>query len=790
MAGCVTLADGRCLAETFRNPPVLEPDADGVYQLTLAPTEVEIAGQRHCVRAYNGDYISPTINVAADPNGNPRQVRVNLANRLDGHAWRTLGGESCTCTTPAGAACTPSQIHDPCASGGHDTGHAMASPHDGAGRHGPPMPDGEPPPADDCTCVDPDGATCEHMFDFNVTNLHAHGSHVRPDFARGGDACAPTTVDGLTYACRDCDADVCDGDPSDDACYHGDNVLNVVKPGEGAQYRWDLDEDGLHHTGMQWYHPHIHGTTAIQVASGAAGAIMVRGALDALPGIADARERLMVFSTPSIGDNGFTPLPEGTACTDETLTFDDFSILSATDSLQYNIINGQHRPRLITPPGQVERWQFVHAGFLDEVYLGLFRGTDGDCSDWSTADADTRQLIQIGRDGLILPQPFEHPYLFMAPGYRIDALLGGAGRLEHGDTWCLVAARFLQQTDDDDSPFTEQLISPSDPPTPEDIFARFGSDGDLVAVLNVSDDAGAPSTAALPDFDAIARLSPDMDLQGVSIADRCAQAAAIEDPAAIDQVAVLQVGAATAPFDEPDPCNCKAYNVNCHNFETTNRMAYPVDRDLVVGEVDHWRIAASLDGHPFHIHINPFIVCPTDNPFDPLPFPHWRDTYLVNVNRQIDAISQNKSYTGAYVFHCHKLTHEDHGMMEIVRACDPAEDDTCGQNGWRACREGDLGCQQALAATDCVISNPNPVAGGTCLLSLGLPGGVCGPNACAADDQCLGDDVCGEGFVCGAACAVDGDCPLVAACQGGVCAPAMCDGPCPPGQRCAHGACE
>ena len=66
---CVELADGRCVEETFQNPPLLEPNADGVYELTLQPTEIILDGQRHCGRAYNGLYPAPTIDTrtSAEP---------------------------------------------------------------------------------------------------------------------------------------------------------------------------------------------------------------------------------------------------------------------------------------------------------------------------------------------------------------------------------------------------------------------------------------------------------------------------------------------------------------------------------------------------------------------------------------------------------------------------------------------------------------------------------------------------------------------------------------------------
>ncbi|MCK6506521.1 multicopper oxidase domain-containing protein [Myxococcota bacterium] len=696
---CFELADGSCVEETFHNPPELDADDEGVFRLTLAPTEVEIDGQRHCVRAYNGLFPGPTLVTPAREGSAVRQVRVDLKNDLLGHDLRSLSGGACTCTDAHGMACTPSG-HDAC-----DEGH-----------------DGH----DDCTCVDEDGETCEHMFDFNVTNLHAHGSHVRPDYARGGGCVAE---DGLS--CRECGEDACDGDTTDDTCFLGDDVLTQVQPGAGARYRWDLDEDGTHHDGLNWYHPHIHGTTAIQTASGAAGAWIIRGPLDEVEGVAQARERVIVFHTPSVAENGFEPLADGEECTEDTLTFNDFDVLASTISPQLNMINGLRRPRMVTPPGQVERWRILNAGYLDEVWMGLFRGTDADCSGWSVTPGDVMPLTQIARDGLTLPRSYTDDYWFMSSGYRVEGLFGGEGVLQHGDTWCLVAARFLQ-SEGESSP-TGEPISPGEAPTVEEIQEMLEL-GDLVAVLNVTEDAGVATETSLPTDEALAAAAPSTVVEGISAEDRCAAAAAVEDPADIDQVAVLQVGFFTA--DEPDPCDCANYNVNCKNFEETDRSVYPYDRDLPLDEVEHWRVAASVDGHPFHIHINPYLVCPQDNVFDPIPFPHWRDTYLVNLDRKVDLVTQNKSYTGSYVFHCHKLTHEDHGMMQVVRTCDPAVDPTCGDYGWRQCAAEDLDCAQALAATDCAIGGDTTEELLTCLAAIGGPLGVCGANSCGSDEDC------------------------------------------------------
>ncbi|MEO1268789.1 MAG: multicopper oxidase domain-containing protein [Myxococcota bacterium] len=761
-AECFELSDGTCVEETFANPPVLEPDANGVHTLQLGPTEVTIDGKRHCVRAYNGGLPGPTIET---PSGTERQVRVDVVNNFLGHDYRDLGGDdTCACTTPEGVTCLPAHIHDACTS----------------------IED-----APECNCTNSDGDVCPHMFDFNVTNLHAHGAHTRPDYARGGGSCTMKPGPVGMIRCRECGPDTCDDDPSDDTCFLADDVLSTVHPGEGAQHRWDIDEDSVHHEGLHWYHPHIHGTTAIQVASGAAGAWVVRGPLDALDGIQDARERIMVLSTPPVGDNGFEPLADGEACTEDTITFNNFKVLGDTSAAQLNLINGQRKPRMVTPPGQVERWRILHAGFLDEIYVGIFRGQDRDCSAWSVEPADTLQLTQIGRDGIITPQRFAADTFFMSPGYRIEGMIGGE-QFVAGDTWCVVGARFLDDSDGQQSgnPFTEGATGQLEAPTEAGIRSTLAADGDVMVILNVAQSAGTPTETQMPDYDAIAALAPSTSIQGQSADALCAQAAAVQDARDVDQAAILQVGFFTV--DDPDPCDCQAYNVNCKNFELTDRARYPYDRDLPLGTVEHWRVKSSIDGHPFHIHINPYLVCPADNPFDPLPFAHWRDTYLVNLDREVDIISEYKSYTGPFVFHCHKLTHEDDGMMQLLRVCDPAQDPTCGDNRWDVCDPDDLVCLQALGATTCAMDAKSDTEAAACVQSLGGPTGICGPNACTDDSTCAQGQVCTDNICVpgGGGCEQDSDCDLSESCQDSMCVPTPCAPPCGPDETCRHGVCE
>ncbi len=756
---CFVLSDGSCVEETFKNPVKLEPNADGVYELSLGPVEFSFNGQRHCGRAYNGVFPGPTIDTPQQVDGKARSVRVNLRNTFTGSDYRALNADGCVCKDDMGMECTPS----------HGAGHSMDM---------------------GCTCTATSGGPC-HMFDFNTTNLHAHGSHVRPDYASGG-GCAESG--GLR--CRACTGKD-EGDTRE--CYFADDVLSRVEPGEGVQHRWDIDEDGKHHEGLNWYHPHIHGTTAIQVASGATGAWIVRGPIDEVPGIKNAKERVFLISTPSLG---FTPLADGETCDEDHITVNTFPTLGDTSKKQTNLLNGLRQPRLVMPPGQIERWRFLHGSFLDEMTIAVFRGKDKDCKALDL-EAGPVALTQISRDGITLPKPpngedwpFAPAYLFLAPGYRIDTLLDGS-KLVDGDTLCLMSGRFLQE---DTTGETDIAVGIMERPTADEIL-QATTNGDLIAVVNVAASAGAPAETQMPDLEAVAALAPSFQLANgtVDAHAACAEAKAADDIAKLDQLAAFWM--LFYNNEGLDECGFPDHNVNAKNFEYTDRELYPYDRILPLGEVEHWRLVSGFDGHPFHIHINPFIVCPlpaegSDDPsvagrlFEP-PFAHWRDTYLVNLLRQVDVLTEYRKFTGAFVFHCHKLNHEDHGMMELLRVCDPATescDDLCsgGRCGWNVCAPGDEGCERALTATLCLFDPARCAEAAVRCTPCDDETQTCGPaSRCGEDPDFGGQRRCVPG------CAADTDCPITDACDdSGGCAPKPCPGPCGPGTTCKHGSCS
>lgn len=526
-----------------------------------------------------------------------------------------------------------------------------------------------------------EGYAEKSCHDFNLTNLHAHGAHVQPNYATAlpydpcmGDGCGP----GGTY--------------------YGDNVLHEVSVGQTAQYRWDLDEDGTHDPGTNWYHPHIHGSTAIQVIGGATGALIVEGDLDKVPGIAGAKERVMVLNQLPIHSAQTTPLPDGVACSEATLSVNNFLTVSQDNP---TLINGKLRPRIVTPPGQLERWRMIYAGNPDEMGLKLHPALDDNCNAWDVTSP--LEMVQIARDGQTLPQFYRSDTAWLSPGYRIEALFKMPMEKKK---LCLVARRVRDPL------------------------------GSVIAVVDVDPAAGAPTEVNLPQESALSAIARPTSWAG-TVAGQAMQVSCDTVKTPQQKVVLLVPTTDNSPTIGPQPtlascdpaayhhqheinpnlavCNCPSPNISCRRFDERRAWGYRSDRVMTVGTSEKWQINA-LDGHPFHVHINPFVVCPTNSNKEP-NFAHWRDTYWVQFeDGPRDLLMNFRKFTGQFVMHCHKLNHEDEGMMELLEICAPG-DQACLCQGTDAngacisqadCQAADKRCQFAKAATAAYPAPPAP----------------------------------------------------------------------------------
>jgi bilirubin oxidase len=90
-----------------------------------------------------------------------------------------------------------------------------------------------------------------------------------------------------------------------------------------------------------------------------------------------------------------------------------------------------------------------------------------------------------------------------------------------------------------------------------------------------------------------------------------------------------------------------------------------VDVTAPLGATEIWQVEnlVGMD-HPFHLHGFQFQVL--DRNGVPEPFRCWKDTVNVPKHEMLRFIVRYDDFPGKWMFHCHILDHEDHGMMGVL----------------------------------------------------------------------------------------------------------------------------
>jgi FtsP/CotA-like multicopper oxidase with cupredoxin domain len=231
---------------------------------------------------------------------------------------------------------------------------------------------------------------------FNTINLHTHGLHVSP-------------------------------------AGNGDNVLLNIAPQTEFPYDINIPED--HPAGTFWYHAHRHGSTAVQVAGGASGVLLIRGTrkyqapsagnphpiadIDTI--LHDARgirvpEKVFLFqqiayacfdndpsfpggpwqkiyTTKGLFDaSANTSDPKSPANAPWTCpapapgnyvsrgAIENFFLQMDSPTIwdtngRFTSVNGIVQPTLTVPAGEIQRWRFVHAGIHDTINIQVVKAS-------------------------------------------------------------------------------------------------------------------------------------------------------------------------------------------------------------------------------------------------------------------------------------------------------------------------------------------------------------------------------------------------------------------------------
>ena len=102
------------------------------------------------------------------------------------------------------------------------------------------------------------------------------------------------------------------------------------------------------------------------------------------------------------------------------------------------------------------------------------------------------------------------------------------------------------------------------------------------------------------------------------------------------------------------------FYINGEQFDATR-----VDVAAKLGTTEEWTIKnVSEEAHPFHIHVNDFIV--TEINGKPYQARSEQDVVPLPPKGEVKIRMHFNRFLGTYVFHCHILAHEDNGMMAIV----------------------------------------------------------------------------------------------------------------------------
>jgi L-ascorbate oxidase len=520
---------------------------------------------------------------------------------------------------------------------------------------------------------------------FNSTNLHSHGLWVSP-------------------------------------VGNSDNVLLDIKPKTNFQYEYNVPVD--HPAGTYWYHPHVHGSTAVQVGSGMAGALIIQG---------DQKPEINEDGTLVPGDidtllEGFAPkeLPTAKALSKapgqedqkkhdyvEVLLFQqipyacfdqDGKIQTEKDAAgkagrwtcgenevgqvedfdnqfgrgkwaasgRYTSINGSVHAPIQMEAGRVYRWRLIDAGVHESISL---------------------RITQVA-SSVILPEKLtpeqEKDYVdnHCAKGQVVSQFEVAADGLTRGQI-VKRDTNVLQPGYRSDVLFafpSEGTYCLYDAPAPQSSSVGNATEGPkLLGQVTVKGGKSFSEkqetfikrqlkNAAQERFTGTvqAKVIADLDdglkttafVQHKSFSD--------EDLTELDKKKTEEV-----KFSINKVGDATQFQINGKSFEANGKPK----RTLLLGTAQKWILTTegpTTGNHPFHIHVNPFqvlqILGPDGKEINYEKDPDylgmkgaWKDTILVKQDYKVIMATRYERYIGDFVLHCHILDHEDKGMMETIR---------------------------------------------------------------------------------------------------------------------------
>ncbi|HEY0015697.1 MAG TPA: multicopper oxidase domain-containing protein [Longimicrobium sp.] len=476
----------------------------------------------------------------------------------------------------------------------------------------------------------------------NWTNIHYHGMHVTPDSV-------------------------------------GDDVLLLIPPGQDHEYGFRIPANQS--PGTHWYHPHKHGSVAIQVMNGMTGAIVVDGGpLDSLADAHGMVEKVIAMqqidSLPNLID-----VPPG-----------------ANTSVPLTLVNGKVTPVIVMRPGEVQRWRLVDENVTKTAAFRVaFRDDPG----------EEPAMYDVARDGVTYADTNYAPggvltrdtSVLVAPGNRLDVFV----QAPRTSGLFLLRGTSVGHDRPGDETRKDGLRDDQDPTT---VRGRRGANAALGATATNAlfyvyvDSTLAPNGSSLPASlpplqPFLANLPGSLNPQQI-----------LADSANLAVVVFASTGRPTGNSGSPPRFFVGTARNPFMQFDSDSvyvpRNAANDSMPMVLDSVQTWKVMNQTNvNHPFHIHINPFQVIDVfyPNPNDPnaalyaqldsaaqqrgspiwldvLPLPQNNGTvagyalirqgYEPFRNPDGSICTSCGPAFGEFVMHCHILGHEERGMMQVI----------------------------------------------------------------------------------------------------------------------------
>jgi len=418
-------------------------------------------------------------------------------------------------------------------------------------------------------------------------------------------------------------------------CHQDEVLATSVQPHQSFRYRLHIPPHAP--PGLYWYHPHVHGFSARQVAGGLSGALIVEGIERVRPEVRGLAERVLVIrdqdllhpqavsaagSAPALVDREGDVLNNGTGAG------------KPARDLSVNFVPvpyPDYPPATITVrPGERQLWRVVNASSL--TYLDLAatvrRGAKFR-AEWLgvvaidgvplSADGAPLNAIQW-RDSIALPPGARAEFILTAPPQGVAAEL---------------ITRSVDTGPDGENDPNRPLLQ---------ILAR----ADAPAPASVLPSTAGPVPKPLRPW--------------------------------IGSVTPVRVRRLYFSEDPPDP----AHPASPGHFYLTEEGHTPEAFDpsrrepnitVRQGDVEDWIIEnRSSEVHAFHIHQLHFEVVEwlgtaVHEPFvrDTVNVPFYEKTMKTYPSVRLRMDFRDPHIVGTFVYHCHLLDHEDLGMMGTIR---------------------------------------------------------------------------------------------------------------------------